>query len=430
MSMRRRYVLAGTGSRGISMYAKPLLKQYGEFCELAGLFDNNRLRLDAANELLGTTLPVYTDFQQMLAEAKPDAVIIATSDATHAQYIVQTLAAGKRAISEKPVCVDVKQCQEVLEAQRRSHATGAKCFVTHNMRYAPSISELKRLVDSGLIGEIKSINFHENLDRRHGADYFRRWHRLKKNSGGLLLQKSSHHFDCLNWIVGAIPDRLVAQGGLSFYGKNGPFRHTRCGGRNLDTRCPHADKCEFYVDMWKDSDMTKMYKNAEQADGYMRDGCVFDPEIDIEDQAGVLYTYKNGVRVTYSLTAFASYEGWHIQIEGTAGRLELKEVHDTLWAGGHSNAPGLEKLVGQHLALYSFKEGYRILPIPSAEGAHGGADAGLQQDFFARPFDAPVTERQAPLDEAVQAILIGHASNVSMANGSAPVDVQGMLVGI
>ena len=51
----------------------------------------------------------------------------------------------------------------------------------------------------------------------------------------------------------------------------------------------------------------------------------------------------------------------------------------------------------------------------------------LHQDFFNRPFDAPLTKRMAPLEQAVQAVLIGHAANVSMANGSKKVNVQGLL---
>ena len=420
MSNRKRYVLAGTGSRGLHMYAKPLLKEYGDYCELVGLFDNNALRIKAANDLLGVELPGHTDFQKMLKDARPDAVIITTPDATHAQYVVQTLGAGVRAISEKPLCVDAKQCREILHAERENSGR-AECFVTHNMRYTPSIAEMKRLIDEGAIGEIKSINFHENLDRRHGADYFRRWHRIKKNSGGLLLQKSSHHFDCLNWIAGSVPDRLVAQGALTFYGKNGRFRHTRCEG------CPHATECEFFVEMFENAEMKQLYKGAEKADGYLRDGCVFDNEIDIEDQMSVLYTYKNGVHVTYSLTAFASYEGWHIQFEGTRGRLELKEVHNTQWAGGKSAVHGMSELMGQHLYLYSFKEGLKKLEVPEAHGAHGGADEALQRDFFGRPFDAPPTSRQASVAQAMQAVLIGHAANESMASGSQPVNVQALL---
>ncbi|MGD0090859.1 MAG: Gfo/Idh/MocA family oxidoreductase [Planctomycetota bacterium] len=421
MVERKRYVVAGTGGRGTHMFAKPLLKEYTAYCELTGLYDVNPLRMKAANELLGANVPMYTDFQEMLEKARPDCVVIASRDCTHAELIVKTLAAGKRALSEKPLCTTARQCRDILAAKEKHARKGGSCFVTHNCRYAPAIAELKRLLKEGVIGELLSVVFQETLDRRHGADYFRRWHRRQENSGGLLLQKSSHHFDALNWLIGSPPDTVTAQGALQFYGKNGPFRHQRCAG------CPHATKCDFYADLWKDPLNKRMYKDAESADGYIRDGCVFDQEIDIVDHAGVLLSYQNGVAVEYSLTAYASYEGWLIQLEGTRGRLELKEVWNTNWSPGTILIHGLEQAVGQSLILFSPKDGLRKLTIPEKAGGHGGADEALQHDFFARPFDAPLTEQQAPVEQAVQAVLIGHAANLSISNGSRPVKVQELL---
>ncbi|HOX04765.1 MAG TPA: Gfo/Idh/MocA family oxidoreductase [Planctomycetota bacterium] len=421
MTRRRRYVLAGTGGRGIAMFARPLLETFTRHCELVGLFDSNPLRIGGANALLGAELPGYTDYRRMLRELDPDAVIVATRDSTHARYIVAALAAGKRVISEKPLCTDAAQARAILAAAQRFRRRGGACWVTHNMRYGPAITEMKRLIDAGAIGGLRAVNFHESLDRRHGADYFRRWHRMKANSGGLLIHKASHHFDALNWLVGSIPDSLVARGGTVFYGRNGPFRGRRCSG------CRHARRCDFFADMWGNERNRRLYLEAEAADGYLRDGCVFDPEVDIEDQAGVLYSYRNGVQAVYSLTAFASYEGCHILVEGTRGRLELREVIDTRWAAGNVTVHGLSETVGEELALYSPAKGYRRLPIPKVAGSHGGADPQLQHDFFGRPWDAPPTARMAPVEQAVQAILIGHAANASIAKGGAPVRVQGLL---
>ncbi|MCZ7645438.1 MAG: Gfo/Idh/MocA family oxidoreductase [Planctomycetota bacterium] len=422
MGARKRYVLAGTGGRGLGMFAAPLLKDFTEFCELAALFDANPDRLKAANGLLGTNLPVYTDYAQMLKEIEPDAAIVTTRDSTHAEFICRTLDAGKRAISEKPLCVDGRQCRQILAAAKRNRRKPrARCFVTHNMRYGPAIQELKRLIASGAIGQLKWVQFQENLDRRHGADYFRRWHRVKANSGGLLIHKASHHFDVLNYLIDSIPETLLARGGLTFYGKHGPFRHKRCEG------CPHAGQCEFHVELFKNERTRKLYKEAERADGYIRDGCVFDREIDIEDQASVLYDYKNGVRVTYSLHAFGSYEGWIIQFEGADGRLELHEVHDTSWLSTNASQHGLGGPTGKHLYHWSKSKGFRELPIPEAQGSHGGADPQIRHDFFGRPFDAKPTPQMAPLEEAVQAVLIGHAANVSLARSGKLVRVQDFL---
>ena len=60
---------------------------------------------------------------------------------------------------------------------------------------------------SGGIGEITGVDFRWYLDRVHGADYFRRWHRRKDKSGGLLVHKATHHFDLVNWWLASTPRR-------------------------------------------------------------------------------------------------------------------------------------------------------------------------------------------------------------------------------
>ncbi len=419
MTERKRYVLAGAGMRGLEMFGRPLLATYTKYCELVGLFDRDPLRMRGANELLGTSLPAYTDFDDMIQTANPDVVIVATMDATHAGYIVRTLEAGIRVISEKPVCTTAQQMRKILDASRSSDALG---LVTHNMRYGTAIGKMKGLIDDGAIGEILTIDFRENLDRCHGADYFRRWHRNKANSGGLLVHKSCHHFDVLSWIVGSKPDTVIAWGDLLFYGGNGPYRSERCTG------CPHASRCAFYVDLWMEEPYRRLYRDAESAGGYVRDRCVFSEDIDIEDHAAVLYEYENGVGVVYRLTAFATYEGIEIQIEGTEGRLEYSSVHSP-GVPGNRVMEGIDRLESEQLELYSFDSGFQSIPIRRTEGDHGGADTQLRDEFFGRPFDAPATERQASLWEAGQAVLIGDAANISIAHGSQVVDVQSLLEG-
>ena len=213
-------------------------------------------------------------------------------------------------------------------------------------------------------------------------------------------------------------------GATVFYGANGPFRHTRCQG------CPHAEKCDLYFDLSRDERARALYLETEKDDGYIRDGCVFDNEIDTEDQASVIYTYDNGVRVSYSLLAFAAYEGMLVVLEGTEGRLEYESVKDTTWAVGNRIVPGMEEMSGPRLTYYHPRKGPEQLEIPKAEeGSNGGSDPALRRDFFGLPWDAERPDRMASLDEAIQAVLIGAAANESIANGGQPVKVQSLLEG-
>ena len=69
------------------------------------------------------------------------------------------------------------------------------------------------------IGQVTSVHFEWLLNTRHGADYFRRWHRDKRNSGGLLVHKSTHHFDLVNFWIGSHPETVFAFGDLMYYGR-------------------------------------------------------------------------------------------------------------------------------------------------------------------------------------------------------------------
>jgi predicted dehydrogenase len=227
---RRRLALAGTGSRGSGTWGEDLVRHYADRVDLVGLFDANGLRARAAQRLMGTDAPVFGEFEAMVRQMRPDAVIVATVDATHARYIVGALELGVDVLSEKPMCTDEVQCQAIVDAAAR---TGRSVTVTLNARHSREAKKVKALLQDGAIGDVLSVDFHEYLDTSHGADYFRRWHRFRKNSGTLLCHKASHHFDLANWWLDSDPVEVSASGDLRVYGRNNAYRGTNC------RTCPH-----------------------------------------------------------------------------------------------------------------------------------------------------------------------------------------------
>ena len=156
----------------LDMYARPLLAGFPDTAALVGLCDHNRMRLVAANQILGTDLPLFTDVGEALAALDPDGVIVCIQDHTHAEFIVKALDTGKRVYCEKPLCTTAGQCRQIVAAAARS---AGDVFVTHNMRYPPTEQKLKELVAGGKIGRPLSLEFTESLDRSHGANFFRHW---------------------------------------------------------------------------------------------------------------------------------------------------------------------------------------------------------------------------------------------------------------
>ncbi|MFH0807519.1 MAG: Gfo/Idh/MocA family oxidoreductase [Elusimicrobiota bacterium] len=407
MDNKRKYLLAGAGARGLNTFAAPILKEFSYNSTLTGLYDISLKRLQGAKEILGVALPVYTDFALAMKELNPDCVIVCTPDYTHAQYVIKALKMNKDVISEKPLCISSQQCKEISDAAKKSKG---RVFTAHNFRFGPAMTTIKKIISEGKIGKPLSVFFNEKLDRCHGADYFRRWHRLKENSGGLLIHKASHCFDLINWVIGSKPKEVFANGKVGFYGKNGPYRAKRC--RECDK---YKDKCDFYADLFKNEDSKKMYLNAEEKNGYFRDQCVYDKGITTEDLANVIYSYENGVLVNFMLCAFSSYEGIDIIIEGTKGRLEYSMVHDTRWFAGNVTVFGMEKHIGEKIQLYLINEGVKESPIPRAEGEHGGADPAMREALLGSNPDRQLTNMLATLEEAISAVLIGAAANKSIA---------------
>ena len=220
--MAKTYALVGTGGRA-RMFYEAILGPHREHSRLVALCDTNQIRMDYTNgvierEFKGQPVPTFkaADFADMIRQHKPDTVIVTSIDRTHHQYIIAALEAGCDVITEKPMTTDPEKCQAILDAVDR---TGKSVRVTFNYRYAPHNSALRELVASGAIGTPTSVHFEWLLDTRHGADYFRRWHRDKRNSGGLMVHKSTHHFDLVNFWLGSQPDTVFAMGDLKFYGR-------------------------------------------------------------------------------------------------------------------------------------------------------------------------------------------------------------------
>lgn len=179
---KMKVALIGTGSRGVGMWGIDILKNYPDQIEYVGLCDSNEGRLNTAKQMMQVSCPVFKDFEQMLKQTKPDVLIVCTPDQTHHDFIVRAMELGADIITEKPMTIDEKKIQAIIDAEKR---TGRKCRVTFNYRYSPHRQKMWELLQAKEIGELTSIDFHWYLDTSHGSDYFRRWHRLIENSGSL-----------------------------------------------------------------------------------------------------------------------------------------------------------------------------------------------------------------------------------------------------
>lgn len=400
---KRRVAIAGTGHRGAGTWGRELLASCGDHVEIVGLFDANPMRLDVARRAIGVAAETSTDLAGLIASTCPDVLIVCSRDDTHADHIVQALDAGIEVVTEKPMATTARMCRRILDAERR---TGRRVDVAFNYRFAPTSRRIKELLLSGTIGEVASVDFHWYLDTRHGADYFRRWHALEARSGGLFVHKATHHFDLLNWFIGADPARIFAQGELRHYGRAGPFRGVRCKG------CEHAEVCDFHFDLSVDPWLEALYEAPAAADGYHRDACVFRQEIDIHDTMTAVVAYRNGVQVSYSLNSFMPIEGYHLAFNGTKGRIEIRMYERQAF----SRPVGVDEI----LVLGNDRSVERI-HVEHGLGGHFGGDPLMQRMLFVPGTSDPLGQR-AGARAGAMSVLCGVAAATSAATGE-PVEV-------
>jgi predicted dehydrogenase len=423
----QRVIQVGTGGRGQD-YRDSAAVGFPGVVSLVGLCDTNPGRIEVYQEALlkkGLEVPGFPpdQFEARIRELKANLVVVTTRDSTHDEYVIRALEAGCDVICEKPMTTDVEKCKAILAAVKR---TGRQVRVTFNMRYSPPRMQVKELLQSGVVGRILSVEFRWLLNTSHGADYFRRWHRNKEFSGGLMVHKATHHFDAVNWWINDVPATISATGARQFYTPQQAERYglTRRGARCHG--CPESGRCPFYLDMAAHASMKKMYLDQEHYDGYFRDQCVFSPAIDIEDTMNLAVEYRSGIRMSYSLNAFTPWEGYEIAFNGTKGRLE-HSAREGVGAFGDGSTPGEVKGVAIRVWPH-FGTPYAVTPADSS-GGHGGGDARLMTDLF-RPDPPPdPLGLRADYRAGGWSILTGIAANISMKERRV-VDVAALVPGL
>ncbi|WVR06149.1 hypothetical protein IAU60_003179 [Kwoniella sp. DSM 27419] len=290
------------------------------------------------------------------------------------------------------------------EAAKYQPVSAALLF---NYRYNPVHWKVAEVIAEGKIGNVKSVHFEWLLDTVHGADYFRRWHRYKDRSGGLMVHKSSHH---------SKPKSVFGMGNLAFYGteqgkKSGWAReYDRARGAKA------AEDDPFAIHLEDDAGLKALYHDAEHIDHYHRDMNVFADDITIEDDMSVLVNYASG-----------PWEGYRVMFNGDQGRLEVEVVESTHRTPAKKG--GAEDLVHGDKALSH--EGHSKITlqrlwhekedVPYVVASGGGDEAMLDQIFGPvpgrQPRQSPINRLSADQTDGALAMAVGLAANESFKTG-------------
>ncbi|WP_406055324.1 Gfo/Idh/MocA family oxidoreductase [Kribbella sp. NBC_00889] len=417
-----RTAIVGTGNRA-QLFTEGLAKRDGY--DVVALCDPNSVRMAFHNRMLlaAGRRPAHqwppARFDEMIRVERIGLLVVTTVDATHNRYIEAALRAGVRVISEKPMTTDATKAQSILDTVRE---TGGELAIAYNYRFNPVHRKVRELLAGGAIGDIHSVHFEWLLDVSHGADYFRRWHRDKANSGGLMVHKASHHFDLINWWLGAEPRIVYGQGQLAFYGPDHKHGYAREYARAHGSEASLDDP--FALHLADNATLKELYLDAEVEDGYYRDRNVFAPGVTIEDDMALLVSYDSGASMSYHLTAYSPAEGYRVMFNGSGGRLELN-VEESTWTMPHLRVASAKGAIhGDLAAPTAGRTSITLRPLWSPpedhtvdhdHAGHGGADARV----LAALLDDDPTHAADVADarQAALALVTGLAANRSFETG-------------
>ena len=368
--------VVGAGSRG-AIYANYAL-DHPDQLEIIGVAEPRefyRNQMVEAHKIAPEN--VTSDWHTWLERDKfADGIIITTPDALHSDPAIALAKHGYHLLLEKPMSPSEADCRRIVQAVREA---GVMLAVCHVMRYTPYTKLVKKILDSGRIGEIISVQHLEPVGFWHQAHSFVRgnWHNEARSSS-MLLQKSCHDLDWLSYIVGKPCTKVSSFGSLSHFKRE--FRPEGAADRCLDcsvaSACPYDAK-RFYFEHLEqgltDWPLNVITTNISEAGilEALRTGdygrCVYGGcDNDVVDHQVVNLEFEGGVTASFTMTAFTKPRDRETRIFGTKAELfgngNILEIYDFLTRQTETINSDLES------------DG-------SILSGHGGGDEGIMQAF-------------------------------------------------
>ncbi|MFT5030589.1 MAG: putative dehydrogenase [Candidatus Binatia bacterium] len=194
----------GIGAMGRS-HVDLFHNQCGERAEAVAICGRNEDNIKKALEH-APNAKVFNDESELI-QSDLDAVVVSTPNFTHLKWAKEIVESGKHLFLEKPCGISMEQTYELVAL---ANSTDKVVMVGHELRYSPFFQKMKEMVDAGEIGTPHMVwtkEFRDNFQPKSGQ-----WIQDDRKSGGCLVDKNCHHFDMMNWWVGARPKYVAAFG--------------------------------------------------------------------------------------------------------------------------------------------------------------------------------------------------------------------------
>lgn len=376
MNRKLTAILIGAGGRG-KTYTSIMGQMKDKYQVIAVAEPIESRRKDIQKEHNLPDDMCFSDWKPLLSLGKiADIVLICTMDRQHFEPTMEAISLKYDILLEKPVSPDPIECLKISQYAKKQ---GVKIVVCHVLRYTQIFINIKDLIDRGVLGNVLSINHEECVGNVHQSHSFVRgnWGNSKRASA-MLLQKSCHDMDILQWLIGKKCKKVQSFGTLSHFKRENAPQNVP---EYCIEGCPAGDTCPYnavklYLDDkendWFRTAATReanptdeMVENAIRTTQYGK--CVYKCDNDVVDHQIVNLLFEDDVTVTFTMNAF-NKGGRFIHIMGTKG-----ELH----AAMEDDAP---------ITIYDF-ETKRTQEIPMRAkdgiiGGHGGGDTGIIQSLY------------------------------------------------
>lgn len=403
-------IIAGAGSRGAG-YAE-FAKSFPDRLEIVGVAEpRDFYRNEMVRKFNIPEKNVYTDWQDMAKRKKfADGVIIATQDNMHTEPAVKFAKKGYHIMLEKPMAPTAAECKKIVAAAKKYGIIFAVC---HVLRYTNYTRKLKQLLDSGVIGDIVSMQHIEAVEWWHQAHSFVRgnW-RNEKESSFMLLAKSCHDVDWISYIMGQKCKAVSSFGSLKHFRKEEQPKGagSRCLDCSCEPTCPYSaikiyikDRLDKGQTGWPVNVLTPVV-NKENVLKALKEGpygrCVYECDNDVVDNQVVNMLFDGGRTVTFTMTAFA-HGGRKTRIFGTRGEI----------CGDSSQIKIFDFLTQKTETVDTNATEGSIL------GGHGGGDGGLMERFVTALATGDASQILSGPDATLESHLMVFAAEKSRKEG-------------
>jgi predicted dehydrogenase len=326
------------------------INRFGAGTQVVAVLDPQAPTLQAEHPALLGAATVYDDIDTMLEAANLDGVLIGTRCSLHTPYAVKVLARHIPLFLEKPVATSWDQLSQLRDAAAQSRSP---VVVSFPLRLSAICRTAREIVDSGAIGTVEHVQAVNNVPF-YGSVYYHGWMRDDEETGGLWLQKATHDFDYITFLVGQQPVHICAMESKTVFQGNMPIG-LKC------VECSRQEECmESPFNLFYRQGITS---SVEQNDWQ----CSFAPDTGNHDSASAIIRYASGMHAVYSQNFYtrrgAAQRG--ASLIGYKGTIAFDWYQDELTVNYHHT------------------ERVERRRFDSQEAGHHGGDTELAHDFLA-----------------------------------------------